>query len=58
MDISDLLPIAQQVAAELGPHLSRDRLLHGIRQHGHTIGGRRRDAIYNTIRHTTNNGNR
>ncbi|WP_460444019.1 DUF2637 domain-containing protein [Amycolatopsis cihanbeyliensis] len=50
VDISDLLPLAQQIAVKLGPQLSRDRPLDRIRQHGHSIGGRRRDAIYNAVR--------
>ncbi|MGA6168575.1 DUF2637 domain-containing protein [Amycolatopsis magusensis] len=52
VDISDLLPVAREVAAELGHRLSRDRLLDGIRARGHSIGGRRRNAIYNAIRTT------
>ncbi|MGC7102879.1 DUF2637 domain-containing protein [Amycolatopsis lurida] len=50
VDVSDILPVAQQVAAELGQRLSRDRLLDGIRAHGHSVGGRRRAAIYNAVR--------
>ncbi|MDI5977984.1 DUF2637 domain-containing protein [Amycolatopsis magusensis] len=50
IDVSDLLPVAQRVAAELGQRLSRDRLLDGIRAHGHSVGGRRRAAIYDAVR--------
>ncbi|QFU89525.1 hypothetical protein YIM_21735 [Amycolatopsis sp. YIM 10] len=50
VDVSDLLPVAREVAAELGPRLSRDRLLDGIRARGHTVGGRRRAAIYDVVR--------
>jgi hypothetical protein len=49
VDISDLLPVARKVAAEL-PRLSRDSLINGIRARGVSVGGRRRKAIYDTIR--------
>ncbi|MGC7101434.1 DUF2637 domain-containing protein [Amycolatopsis lurida] len=50
VDVSDLLPVAREIAAELGQQLSRDRLLDGIRARGHSVGGRRRNAIYDAVR--------
>lgn len=49
VDVSDLLPVAREVAAELGDRLSRDALLDGLRERGLSAGGRRRAAIYNAI---------
>jgi hypothetical protein len=46
IDISDLIPVARAVAGELGPRLSRDTLIEGIRAHGRSVGGRRRKTIY------------
>ncbi|MEU6267513.1 DUF2637 domain-containing protein [Saccharopolyspora shandongensis] len=46
VDVSDLLAPAREVAAELGDRLSRDALLEGLRARGHSVGGRRRAAIY------------
>jgi hypothetical protein len=34
---TDLLPVAQQVAAGLGDRLSRDALVKGIRSQGHSV---------------------
>ncbi|WP_370942009.1 DUF2637 domain-containing protein [Amycolatopsis sp. cg5] len=51
-DIDDVLPVAHEVLIELGDRLSRDRLLDGIRARGHTIGGRRRDAVWEAVRST------
>jgi hypothetical protein len=52
VDVSDLLPAAREVAAELataGRALNRDNLLAGLRRRKLTVGGRRRTAIYNAI---------
>jgi hypothetical protein len=49
-DVSDLLPAARKIAAELGPDLSRDRLVAALRQLGHSVGGDRKTAIYAAVR--------
>lgn len=50
VDVSDLLPDALEIAAELGDRLTRDALLKGLRARGHRLGPRRRDAIYAAVR--------
>jgi hypothetical protein len=49
VDVSDLLPVALTVADDLGSRLSRDALVDGIRSRGHSVGGRRRRAIYDAV---------
>jgi hypothetical protein len=52
VDVSDLLPAAREVAAELattGRPLNRDNLVAGLRSRKLTVGGRRKTAIYNAI---------
>lgn len=49
VDVSDLLPVARELATELGDRLSRDALLDGLRDRGLSVGGRRRAAIYSAI---------
>jgi hypothetical protein len=49
IDVSDLLPVAREVATELGDRLNRDALLEGLRDRGLSVGGRRRAAIYGAI---------
>lgn len=53
VDVSDLLPAAREVAAELGDRLSRDRLTDALRDRGHSVGGRRRTAVYEAVRNDT-----
>jgi hypothetical protein len=53
VDVSDLLPAAREVAAELGDRLSRDALIDGLRSRGLSVGGRRRAAIYRAVVQTT-----
>jgi hypothetical protein len=50
VDVSDLVEDALQVAHELGGRLSRDALVDGLRSRGKSVGGRRRAAIYMTVR--------
>lgn len=50
IDVDDLLPVALEVAAELGDRLSRDALVDSLRSRGLSVGGRRRAAIYRRVR--------
>lgn len=51
VDLSDLLPAAREEATKLraAGRLNRDSLLASLRKLGHTVGGRRKAAIYNAI---------
>ncbi|WP_309117772.1 hypothetical protein [Saccharothrix sp.] len=49
VDITDLMPVARRVAAELGDRLTRDGLLDGLRQAGLSVGGKRRKAVYDAV---------
>lgn len=49
MNVSDLLPAALEVAAELGGRLSRDALVAGLRSRGLSVGGRRRSAVHQAV---------
>jgi hypothetical protein len=50
VDVSDLVEDALAVARELGGRLSRDALIDGLRERGKSVGGRRRAAIYSTVK--------
>jgi len=50
IDISDLLPAAQEIATQLGDRLSRDSLIDSLRSRGLSVGGRRRKAVYDAVR--------
>lgn len=56
VDISGLLPDAREVASQLGDELRRERLLKGLRERGHTVGGQRRDALWEAIKAERNHG--
>lgn len=56
VDISGLLPAAREVASQLGAELRRERLLKGLRERGHTVGGQRRDALWEAIKAERNHG--
>lgn len=49
-DVSDLMPAALDIAAELGPELSRDRLVDALRSRGLSVGGNRRAAVYAAVK--------
>jgi len=48
-DITDLLPVATEIAAELGDRLTRDQLITQLRARGLAVGGKRRDAIWRAV---------
>lgn len=50
VDISDVLPDARVVAIGLGAELKRERLLKELRERGHSVGGQRRDALWEAIK--------
>jgi hypothetical protein len=56
VDISGLLPAAREVASQLGDELRRERLLKGLRDLGHSVGGQRRDALWEAIKAERNQG--
>lgn len=56
VDISELLPAAREVASQLGDELRRERLLKGLRERGHSVGGQRRDALWEAIKAERDHG--
>ena len=49
IDISNVPPIAQRSAEELGDALSRVHLIATLRSRGLSVGGRHRKAVYDAV---------